>query len=298
MRDYGGFLRGERKHRGLRQIDLAKGICSVDTISRIENGSQVPSAAIFSMCMERLGVSGFSYGDFFDSESVRMYELRGLIRLGFSMDNLEMVLEALGEYGEMLKEDDVWDRQFYEFARARYLYAVGESGAKCLEIYKKSANMSLTDLNGRRDFAGRALTRTEAAILSEIGIVEHDMGNPKSAIMIYNRLLIHLNRYTSRDEIKGDFYGMLLSNTAMCERGIYDEEAVRHINKAKAIAVDHCNLNVLFRILYNSNIILGYDDVNIPGGVLNRNYSVCREWLKYRKTYDDFSNDDVFLHLM
>ena len=58
MRDYGSFFKRERKFSGLSQKELAQGICSVKTISRIETGRQIPSPAQFSMLIERLGVSG------------------------------------------------------------------------------------------------------------------------------------------------------------------------------------------------------------------------------------------------
>lgn len=298
MLEYGKFLRAERKYRGLRQADIADGICSVDTISRIENGSQIPTATIFSMCMERLGVSGFSYGDFFDSASVRMYELRQTIRLCFDFEDMEGAVDALGEYKEALGHGNIWDRQFFEFARVRYLHSVGETNARCLDEYKKAALMSLTDLEGRRDFVGRALTATEISILAEIGILQYGTGFKIDAVMLYNRMLIHVRRYSKTGGPAGDCFGKILSNTAMCEYSIYRDEAKRHIDQALNIAARHCNINSVFRMLFNRNQIIGCDDLNLPGGPLHRNYNHYTSWMDCGKSYEEFRGDDVFLHLM
>ena len=51
----GPIIRNRRTELGLSQEDLADGICSVPTLSRIENGERMPTKNHFEMLMQRLG---------------------------------------------------------------------------------------------------------------------------------------------------------------------------------------------------------------------------------------------------
>lgn len=51
----GEIIRHLRKEQNLTQEELADGICSSVTISRIESGTQMPSDRIINQLLERLG---------------------------------------------------------------------------------------------------------------------------------------------------------------------------------------------------------------------------------------------------
>ena len=55
---YGETVREARKRCGLTQEELAYGICSVSTLSKIENGKRQPHILTFEALMQRMGVSG------------------------------------------------------------------------------------------------------------------------------------------------------------------------------------------------------------------------------------------------
>ena len=51
----GDYIYRVRKERGYTQEELAGGICSAGTLSKIENGSRTPSVSIYEALMQRLG---------------------------------------------------------------------------------------------------------------------------------------------------------------------------------------------------------------------------------------------------
>ncbi len=57
----GRILRRIRIEQGMTQEALVEGICTAGYLSRVENGSQIPSRQIYQLLMERLGESGYSY---------------------------------------------------------------------------------------------------------------------------------------------------------------------------------------------------------------------------------------------
>ena len=54
---FGYIIRQRREELGYTQEDLAEGICSVPTLSRIENGERLPTKDHFEMLLQRLGFS-------------------------------------------------------------------------------------------------------------------------------------------------------------------------------------------------------------------------------------------------
>lgn len=57
--ELGSLVRRLRKEHGLTQEQLAEGICSPVSISRIESGRQRPSKALLDALMDRLGLDGY-----------------------------------------------------------------------------------------------------------------------------------------------------------------------------------------------------------------------------------------------
>lgn len=52
---FGFMIKQRREELGYTQEDLADGICSVPTLSRIENGDRMPTREHFEMLIQRLG---------------------------------------------------------------------------------------------------------------------------------------------------------------------------------------------------------------------------------------------------
>ena len=55
---YGEIIKNRRIELGITQDELAGGICSVLTLSRIERGTQTPQDYTLVQIMQRLGLSG------------------------------------------------------------------------------------------------------------------------------------------------------------------------------------------------------------------------------------------------
>ena len=54
---FGLIIKRRREELGYTQEELADGICSVPTLSRIENGERMPTKEHFEMLLQRLGYS-------------------------------------------------------------------------------------------------------------------------------------------------------------------------------------------------------------------------------------------------
>ncbi|NLL72429.1 MAG: helix-turn-helix transcriptional regulator, partial [Clostridiales bacterium] len=76
----GDIIRMTRKSLSITQDQLSEGICSVETLSRVESGKQNPSKDVYELLMERMGrireraYSMQSVSDFKVLELIRRYE--------------------------------------------------------------------------------------------------------------------------------------------------------------------------------------------------------------------------------
>ena len=52
----GGLIAEMRNRQNLSQEELTEGICAVSTLSKIENGVQMPSRKVYEALMQRLGI--------------------------------------------------------------------------------------------------------------------------------------------------------------------------------------------------------------------------------------------------
>lgn len=68
----GQVIKRTREGLGMTQEQLCEGICSVETLSRIENGKRRPNRANFQALMERMGKSGEKYLPSVHSEDMEM----------------------------------------------------------------------------------------------------------------------------------------------------------------------------------------------------------------------------------
>ena len=73
----GEVIRNLRKECNMTQEDLADGICSTVSLSRIENGMQMPSSQTLDKLLDKLGTSTYQICNiYYKNEKQKMFEER------------------------------------------------------------------------------------------------------------------------------------------------------------------------------------------------------------------------------
>ena len=96
----GEIIKEERKRRQISQEELACGICSVTTLSRIENGSQRPTLKVEEALLERLGHSTDNLVIYSETEELEKHRLENDIRT--EMMQYRDATELLCKYHQLI----------------------------------------------------------------------------------------------------------------------------------------------------------------------------------------------------
>lgn len=114
----GQVIKRTRESLGMTQEKLSDGICSVETLSRIETGKRAPSRANFVALMERMGKCGEKYMPFVHHQDIkvhRMLEKLTRYNLQNQYDKMERTLDELESF---LNLNDSVNRQLIFMYRA------------------------------------------------------------------------------------------------------------------------------------------------------------------------------------
>ena len=109
---FGYILRNRREELGYTQEDLADGICSVPTLSRIENGERMPTKEHFEMLIQRLGYSDAMLDIYVDEKQFILHDLKFRIRQAIILNALDKAQNMLSEYENSISKPTQIEKQF------------------------------------------------------------------------------------------------------------------------------------------------------------------------------------------
>ncbi|TCI66606.1 MULTISPECIES: helix-turn-helix domain-containing protein [unclassified Exiguobacterium] len=78
--NYGNLIKIERMRRNMKQSVLARGVCSISYLSKIENNQTTPSEEVLEMIFKRLEIDVPLYYDFSEQVEKVKYEIQGLLK--------------------------------------------------------------------------------------------------------------------------------------------------------------------------------------------------------------------------
>lgn len=108
----GEILRFYREKYSLNQNDVCAGICSVSTLSKIENGSKEADSLILETLLERIGKEALQFEMILNDYDYSLWELRRQIETEMEHDKKDIARQLLQEYEEKMPQDDNVHSQF------------------------------------------------------------------------------------------------------------------------------------------------------------------------------------------
>lgn len=193
----GEIIYNLRKKAGLTQEALADGICSPISISRIENGNQMPSSKVLEKILERLGTGTYQLCNIY-------YENEQQASLRRSLDEIEAQISSgnLASARTALQELSAKKMDSASLQHTKMLFAaismkdgtVDES----IEIELENA-LRLTKPNiDLHDCRGELFSPTEVNILVMLTSAKYTDGKVLEAIRLGEEVMFALDRNQSR----------------------------------------------------------------------------------------------------
>ena len=218
----GFIIKNRREELQLSQEELADGICSVSTLSRIENGDRIPSKNNYEMLMQRLGYSAISMDYFTDKTDFIMHELKFKIRHAYIEEDFTLCRQLLEEFCDLPGERNHVDTQFI----ALYDTILNKRVVLWEETLERlEAALRLTCPKYGKDFAPKVLSYEEIVILNNIALCYKAMEQRPRAIELFYTVKNYYDRQISSPEEALRTQPMILYNlsSALGLEGRYDE---------------------------------------------------------------------------
>lgn len=113
----GEILRFYREKYSLKQSDVCAGICSVASLSKIENGSKEADSLTLETLLGRIGKEALQFEMILNDYDYSLWELRRKIETEMQHDRKENARQLLQEYEEKMPQDDNVHSQFVLYHR-------------------------------------------------------------------------------------------------------------------------------------------------------------------------------------
>lgn len=110
---FGFIIKRRREEMGYTQEELSDGICSVPTLSRIENGERMPTKEHFEMLIQRLGYSNTSLDSYVDEKDFTKHELKYQLRQAIILQKSDDAAKLLRMLENTVSDPTPIDQQFF-----------------------------------------------------------------------------------------------------------------------------------------------------------------------------------------
>lgn len=244
----GDAIREMRMRLGYTQEELAYGVCTTGTLSKIENGKAVISKRVFeALCSKLPGIHHVWISCDTKTEMERS-KLCKQILLYLEARQMQEAKDAMDRYHERMERDNPFCVQFELYTQAIYLSITKKDEGKILPKLKKALSITMPDYKERFRAKKKTvlLTYDEIYILANMGIAYAKRENTQMAhyIFYYLKEYIRQQELDAPESIK--IYPMAIGNLAwVLERQGQLKEAVRQCDDC----MDICYLAGKYTVL-------------------------------------------------
>lgn len=246
---YGKVIKERREAMGISQEALAHGICSVTTLSRIENGERLPTQNHLEALMERLGCSGLLLDNAVNETDFQIHELKFQIRQAYINGRQEELKKLLADYEARISSTNKADQQFlalYQILPVLDHYTAEE------RLQKFEDALKLTCPGYQADRLPGLLSYEEIILLNGIANSYSDQGDRSRGIEIFYALKRYYENHIVNTEEALRTQPMILYNLSkdLGLEGRYDE-CIEICNLGIRIARETGRCTHLHKTLYN-----------------------------------------------
>ena len=302
----GEVLRETRERRKCSQEEVCYGICTPSTLSRIENGVQIPGRRILEALTQRLGMTDNLYTTYTGREEMEIYETGKRLMRSLGNGEYEKVRRLVQQLEEKLEQAEKYkynlhmERQYILFAKAILQKHEGVEGQRVLEMLLEAVRVTIPDFDGIH-LKNKFLTFQEITILNNIGCTYHEMGKILEAFQIMVVLKEYMEKHISDEEEKARKYPMIIQNMVswLSQAGRY-KDALYLCESGLECCIEHGKMKVFPMLLYSKSVLLAETgQIDEARRCFNQTIAVFQAVNQHRQAEDIriYANRDYKLNL-
>lgn len=244
----GSAIREMRIRAGYTQEELAYGICTTGTLSRIENGKEVVSKQVFEALCARLYGIHHVWISFDTKAEMQRSKLCKQILLYLEQREMKKAKDAIEEYQLLKEKDSPFCMQFALYTQAIYQAILKEKEDEVLPKLKQALEITMPNYKERLKMQRKRtlFTYDEIYIMSNMGIAYANIQELEKAFQIFYCLKEYFEGQTLDMTESTKVYPMILGNLAwVLEKQGRFKEAVKHCD----LGIEICHFTGKYTIL-------------------------------------------------
>lgn len=192
----GEAMREMRIRLGYTQEEMAYGICTPGTLSRIENGREIASKQVLEALCSRMPGLHRAWVSFDTEREMERSRLCKQILLNMETRKMKEAKAAMERYRSLCDWKNPFCRQFSQYSGAIYLAILREREGEVLPMLRRALKITMPDYERRLRASKKAvvLTYDEVFILSNIGIAYARQNEPERAFDMFYYLKEYIER--------------------------------------------------------------------------------------------------------
>lgn len=243
----GPLIKQRREALGYTQEELADGICSVPTLSRIENGERIPTKHHSEMLLQRLGYSDSVQVSFVTEKTLEMHELKYRIRQAVIHHNNDQALILLNQFILLADRSDCISEQFIQLHQTILSSLSNED-----KIERLTRAIRLTCPKYNPAVIPDFLSYEEIIIINNIAVCYGDDGRLDEAIQLLKALKRHHeSRMVNQEEILRTQLLILYNLSKYLGQAQRFDECIEICDQGIRISQETRRCNNLDRFYYN-----------------------------------------------
>ncbi len=253
----GDFLRETRIRKGYTQEEVSYGICTTASLSRIENGMQMPGRLILEKLFERLGTENNLFNSFVSREEMELYiEIQTLIR-NVTDEDIEKIEEQINVVEKLVKNTSELEHQCLFWAKGKLAAQKDGNNYEAMNWLMRAIRITLPDFDGKTPLRNHLLTFDEITIINSIAVRYAENEELLVAIQLDMWLKEYMESKIVDAKIKTTKYPMILYNLSCWfeDEQCYKEE-LKMADQGIEFCVKYGNLAAFPRLVLNKGVAL------------------------------------------
>lgn len=236
----GDYIKRRRVELGMTQGTLAKGICTVATLSRLEAGTQTPRRGRISALLQRLGLPDSRYFAINTQEEVAIEAYKKDIVACNVLERVDEGFAKLQELEAQLAPEDNLTQQFV--LRSRVLLG-GLDGRYSIpqqkEMLLDALRLTMPDF-ALENLEEHYYTFDELKILNQLAGLFLAEGQMDQALHLYDRLLNYILNHNQALLCRNGLLPMVLHNYARAlHMACRYEDGIRYAEEGRRACVEY-----------------------------------------------------------